>query len=314
MPKKPKPRKPQKIEPLFHPPYEAVRGRVHFEAHKGKEFDSNPELIEIEDKDMKKKEKAMKKKAGLQRHLLALLHRTRGGHMFHEVQKRINGTQESAVMSDQEVQQWYRFVENAVEDAKMSARNNPRGFRYASASRVATLHMRASGNLSRPEPVEFITQSELDSEIQSSIDDVFHSWGSATVEKVSYRDGVAYVRGSFQCEVEAERRMLADILNLRDLGSKMSKWSWRMKDVNSYGGDFAGVRLFVTMTPKGLVLECYASRPDEVVNDPKGVRITRKQLDALKITKVIGHYDDPVPTLKKMNKEFRLGFKSLIGR
>lgn len=115
---KPKPRKPQKIEPLFHPPYEAVRGRVHYEAHTGKEFDSNPELSEIEGKDMKKK-------AGLQRHLLALLQRTRGGHMFYEVQKRINGTQESAVMNDREVEQWYRFVTNAVEDAQM---NNPRGY------------------------------------------------------------------------------------------------------------------------------------------------------------------------------------------
>jgi len=61
--------------------------------------------------------------------------------MFHEVQKRINGTQESAVMSDQEMEQWFRFVQNAVEDAKMSARNNPRGFRYASASKVADRHI-----------------------------------------------------------------------------------------------------------------------------------------------------------------------------
>jgi len=78
----------------------------------------------------------------MKRHLLALLNRTRGGHMFHEVQKRINGTQESAVMSDQEMEQWFRFVQNAVEDAKMSARNNPRGFgRYA--QRVADRHIEA---------------------------------------------------------------------------------------------------------------------------------------------------------------------------
>lgn len=70
----------------------------------------------------------MEKKAGLQRNLLALLHRTRGGHSFNEVKKRINGTQESAIMSDREVEEWYRFVENAVADAKMSARNNPRGY------------------------------------------------------------------------------------------------------------------------------------------------------------------------------------------
>lgn len=177
---------------------------------------------------------------------------------------------------------------------------------------------KASGNLSRPEPVEFVTQSELDSEIQSSIDDVFHSWGSATVEKVSYRDGVAYVRGSFQCEVVAHRQMLVDMLSLRELGSKMSKWSWRMRDVNSYGGDYAMVRLSVTMTDKGLVLECSASRPEEVVRtnnlDPQSVNITKRQLDSLKITKVIGHHDDPVPTLKKMNKEFRASFRKLVGR
>ena len=134
MPKKPKPRKPQKIEPLFHPPYEAVRGRVHYEAHTGKEFDSNPELSEIEGKHMNKK-------AGLQRHLLALLQRTRGGHMFHEVQKRINGSQESAVMSDHEVEQWWRFIQNAIEDAKMSANRGGGGYpRFA--KRVADRYLK----------------------------------------------------------------------------------------------------------------------------------------------------------------------------
>lgn len=78
----------------------------------------------------------------MKRHLLALLNRTRGGHMFHEVQKRINGTQDSAEMNAQEMEQWYRFVTNAVEDAKMSAQNNPRGFgRYA--QRVATRYLEA---------------------------------------------------------------------------------------------------------------------------------------------------------------------------
>lgn len=83
----------------------------------------------------------------MKRHLLALLNRTRGGHMFHEVQKRINGTQDSAEMSAQEMEQWYRFVTNAVEDAKMSAQNNPRGFRYASASKVADRHIEAMANV-----------------------------------------------------------------------------------------------------------------------------------------------------------------------
>lgn len=173
---------------------------------------------------------------------------------------------------------------------------------------------KASGNLSRPNPVEFITQSQLDAEVQSSIDDVFHSWGSATVEKVSYRGGVAYVRGSFQCEVEAEMKMLADLISLRDLGSKMSKWNWRSKDTKSYYADFSGVALSVTLTPKGLVLKCFASDPDGVINDSTGVSISRKQLNALSITKLIGHYTDPVPTLIKMDKSFRASFKALIGR
>lgn len=177
---------------------------------------------------------------------------------------------------------------------------------------------KASGNLSRPEPIEFVTKSELDSEIQSSIDDVFHSWGSANVKKVFYRDGVAYVQGSFQCEVVAQRKMLVDILSLGELGSKMSKWSWRAKDVNSYGGDFAMVKLSVTLTDKGLVLKCSASQPEEVVRtnnlDTQSVKINKGQLDSLKITKVIGHYDDPVPTLKKMDKAFRASFRKLVGR
>ena len=177
---------------------------------------------------------------------------------------------------------------------------------------VQSIKKQASGNLCQPEPVEFIAQSELEEVVQSSIEDVFFSWGAANVDKVTYRDGVAYVKGSFTCEVEAERLMLVDILSLKDLGSGMPKWNWRMKDINSYGADFAGVRIFVTLTPKGLVLECYASNPYEVVNDPKGVSINRKQLDALKITEVIGHYDDPVPQLKKMDKDFRKSFAKLI--
>ena len=61
--------------------------------------------------------------------------------MFHEVQKRINGSQESPIMSDQEVEQWYRFVENAVADAQMSGRNNPRGYpRFA--KRVADRYLK----------------------------------------------------------------------------------------------------------------------------------------------------------------------------
>lgn len=76
----------------------------------------------------------------MKRHLLSLLHRTRGGHMFHEVQKRINGLQEDPKMSDQEMEQWYRFVQNAVEEAKMSGRNNPRGYpRFASSGLTALL-------------------------------------------------------------------------------------------------------------------------------------------------------------------------------
>ena len=131
MSKKPKPRKPQKIEPLFHAPYEAVRGRVHYETHKGKEFDSNPELNEIEGEEMKKK-------ANLTRHLSALLHRTRGGHQFYEVQKRINGTQESAVMSEREIYEWWHFIQNAIEEGQ---RNNRSGYpRFA--KRVADRYMK----------------------------------------------------------------------------------------------------------------------------------------------------------------------------
>ena len=48
-----KARKEAGVEDLFHKPYEAVRGRVRYEADKGKEFQSNPELHEIEEKGKK---------------------------------------------------------------------------------------------------------------------------------------------------------------------------------------------------------------------------------------------------------------------
>ena len=69
----------------------------------------------------------------IKRHLNALLHRTRGGHSFHKVRESI------ANMEEQEAQEWYRFITNAVEDAKMQAKNQARnrgGF-FASAKGIS---------------------------------------------------------------------------------------------------------------------------------------------------------------------------------
>ena len=60
----------------------------------------------------------------MKRHLLALLHRTRGGHMFHGGSETNQWVTRIPTMSDQEMEQWYRSVQNAVEEAKMSGRNN----------------------------------------------------------------------------------------------------------------------------------------------------------------------------------------------
>ena len=57
----------------------------------------------------------------IKRHLNALLHRTRGGHSFHKVRESI------ANMEEQEAQEWYRFITNAVDEAKMQAKNQARG-------------------------------------------------------------------------------------------------------------------------------------------------------------------------------------------
>jgi len=62
----------------------------------------------------------MNKKAKAQKHLNALLHRTRGGHSFHKVRKSIEQ------MDDQEAHEWYRFITNAVDEAKMQAKNQAR--------------------------------------------------------------------------------------------------------------------------------------------------------------------------------------------
>lgn len=73
----------------------------------------------------------------IKRHLNALLHRTRGGHSFHKVRESI------ANMEEQEAQEWYRFITNAVEDAKMQAKNQARnrgGF-FASQQRVAARYL-----------------------------------------------------------------------------------------------------------------------------------------------------------------------------
>jgi len=67
----------------------------------------------------------------IKRHLNALLHRTRGGHSFHKVRASIEN------MDEQEAQEWYRFITNAVDEAKMQAKSRARnqgGF-FASQSK-----------------------------------------------------------------------------------------------------------------------------------------------------------------------------------
>lgn len=183
-------------------------------------------------------------------------------------------------------------------------------FRYASASKVADRHIGASASICTPEPFDFITKGEITTEAQNSIDDLFYGWGSATVEKVAYRGGVAHVRGSFQCEIKAEQKSLADILDIKDLKSQMPKRNWQVTSPTSYYGAYAMVALTVSMSSEGLVLKCFASDPNKVVKDDTYVVITRRQLDGLSTTKVIGHYENPIPTLKKMDISFRDSFRA----
>tara|TARA_B100000925_G_C21977390_1_gene460704 strand:+ start:1313 stop:1552 length:240 start_codon:yes stop_codon:yes gene_type:complete len=74
----------------------------------------------------------------IKRHLNALLHRTRGGHSFHKVQESIKN------MDEQEADQWYRFITNAVDEAKMQTKSRARnrgGF-FASQERVANRYLK----------------------------------------------------------------------------------------------------------------------------------------------------------------------------
>lgn len=73
----------------------------------------------------------------IKRHLNALLHRTRGGHSFHKVRASIEN------MDEQEAQEWYRFITNAVDEAKMQTKSRARnqgGF-FASQERVASRYL-----------------------------------------------------------------------------------------------------------------------------------------------------------------------------
>lgn len=74
----------------------------------------------------------------IKKHLNALLQRTRGGHSFHKVRESI------ANMEEQEAQEWYRFITNAVDEAKMQAKNKARnrgGF-FASQQRVVSRYLK----------------------------------------------------------------------------------------------------------------------------------------------------------------------------
>ena len=90
----------------------------------------------------------------------------------------------------------------------------------------------------------------------------------------------------------------------------MPKRNWQVTSPTSYYGAYAMVALTVSMSSEGLVLKCFASDPNKVVKDDTYVVITRRQLDGLSTTKVIGHYENPIPTLKKMDISFRDSFRA----
>ena len=109
--------------------------------------------------------------------------------------------------------------------------------------------------------------------------------------------------------LEQIKKTLTDLITFDDLHTEMPKWDWELFAGKYYGESF-GVGILISLKSKGLVLECLIASPPRLIEENPS--LTRKQLDDLRITKVIDIDENPFPILKKMNKDIRKNFKKLI--
>lgn len=171
-----------------------------------------------------------------------------------------------------------------------------------------TLNKQASSGFFKPDPIEYTDEADLNVGIDSVLLDILDGFGYMGATNIVVKGNTAYVKGEFELELDVKQKMLGDLLPISELEAQLSKFNWEEKSDNLYYGEYAQVAITISLTPKGFVLKCFAANPAQVVKE-KMVTINEKQLEALKITKVIDIGENPMPTILQMEKEFRNNFR-----
>lgn len=176
------------------------------------------------------------------------------------------------------------------------------------------LNKQAGSGFFKPEPIEYEDEADLNVSIDSVLLDIVDGFGFLGATKMVVKGDKAYVKVEGEIELDVEQikpTTLTDLITFGDLHTEMPEWDWELF-AGTYYGEFAQVGVYISLKSKGLVLECFLSDPIRVMDEER--TLSRKQLDNLRITKVIDIDENPFPILKKMDRDIRKSFRKLSGK
>jgi len=200
------------------------------------------------------------------------------------------------------------FVERSIDIARQAWEENYQRDNFMDSWK------QASSGFFKPYPIEYEDESDLNAGIDSVLLDIVDGFGFLNATKVVVKGDTAYVKVEGEIELDVEQlkpTTLVDLITLGDLVTEMPKWDWELF-AGEYYGEFAQVGINISLKSKGLVLECFVADPIRLMDEDKNRPLTRKQLDDLRITKVIDIDENPFPILKKMDRDIRKNFKKLV--
>jgi hypothetical protein len=69
---------------------------------------------------------------------------------------------------------------------------------------VQSMQKQASSSICEPDPIEYEKGDDIERQVENSINDIFYGWGNSGVSSMTISDGIAYVEGTYSCEVRVK--------------------------------------------------------------------------------------------------------------
>lgn len=69
---------------------------------------------------------------------------------------------------------------------------------------IQSIKKQASPSLCKPATIQYEQGDDVESLVENAINDTFYGWGVSGVSSMTISNGIAYVEGTYSCEVEVE--------------------------------------------------------------------------------------------------------------